>query len=132
MFVGSFTAGRRDIALDGGALDIRTDGAHTKLVKTVSSPTFSGPRALANGQKITYITERAVLSLRPEGLTITEVAPGVDLERDVLARAEFPLHVSDEVKTMDAGLFREDSLGLTLPPAAPHPRIAALRTGTRR
>jgi acyl CoA:acetate/3-ketoacid CoA transferase len=132
VFVGSFTAGRRDIALTGGSLDIRADGAHTKLVKSVSSPTFSGRRALANGQKITYVTERAVLSLRPEGLTVTEVAPGADLERDVLARAEFPLLVSDELKTMDADLFREDRLGLTLPPAAPHPRVAALRPGARR
>jgi propionate CoA-transferase len=126
VFVGSFTAGRRDIGVVDGALDIRQDGPHTKLVKSVSSPTFSGRRALANGQKVTYVTERAVLSLRPEGLTVVEIAPGVDLERDVLARSEFPLQVSDELKTMDADLFRSAELGLTLDPVAPHSRVAAL------
>jgi acyl CoA:acetate/3-ketoacid CoA transferase len=126
VFVGSFTAGRRDINIADGALDIRRDGAHTKLVHSVAAPTFSGQRALANGQKISYVTERAVLSLRPEGLTVTEIAPGVDLRRDVLARAEFPLRVSDELKVMDADLFHPHLMGLTLPPAPPHHRIAAL------
>jgi propionate CoA-transferase len=126
VFVGSFTAGRRDIALTDGALDIRVDGQHTKLVKSVSSPTFSGRRALANGQKVTYVTERAVLSLRPEGPTVTELGPGVDLERDVLGRAEFPLRVADSLKIMDADLFRPAKLSLTLAPVAPHARIAAL------
>lgn len=129
VFLGSFTAGRRDIRIDDGALQIREDGAHTKLVNQVASPTFSGPRALDNGQKVTYITERAVLELRLAGLTVTELAPGVDLERDVLARAEFPLQVSDELKTMDAELFVPSTMGLTLPSAAPHARVAALLNG---
>lgn len=127
VFVGSFTAGRRDIALIDGALQIRQDGPHTKFVKSVTSPTFSGRRALANGQKVTYVTERAVLSLRPEGLTVVEIAPGVDLDRDVLARSEFPLQVADELKTMDAALFRPNKLGLTLSPTPPHSRVAALQ-----
>jgi propionate CoA-transferase len=126
VFIGSFTAGRRDIAVTDSGLQIHEDGAHTKFVKKVSSPTFSGQRALANGQKVTYVTERAVLQLRPEGLTVTELAPGADLERDVLARSEFPLQVSDQLKTMDADLFVPGRIGLTLTPAAPHARIAAL------
>ncbi|GAA1862638.1 acyl CoA:acetate/3-ketoacid CoA transferase [Pseudonocardia ailaonensis] len=130
VFVGSFTAGRRDVSLAGGGLTITRDGAHTKLVKKVASPTFSGRRALERGQKVTYVTERAVLSLRPEGLTVTEIAPGVDLERDVLARSEFPLQVGDELTTMDAALFDPAPLGLTLSPAAPHARIAALAAMT--
>ncbi len=127
VFVGSFTAGRRDIAVEGGGLTIRDDGPHTKFVKSVSSPTFSGHRALANGQKVTYVTERAVLSLRPEGLTVVEVAPGIDLDRDVLARSEFPLRVADDLRVMDGDLFRPGRMGLTLAPVAPHPRIGALR-----
>lgn len=126
VFIGSFTAGRRDIAVDDGALDIRTDGPHTKFVETVASPTFSGTHALARGQKVTYVTERAVLQLRPEGLTVTEIAPGVDLERDVLARSAFPLLVSDELKTMPAEIFQPRRTGLRLPVAPPHARIAAL------
>jgi len=128
VFIGSFTAGRRDITVSDATLQIREDGAHTKFVRRVSSPTFSGPRAIANGQKVTYITERAVLQLRPDGLTITEIAPGVDLERDVLARADFPLLVSDQLKTMDADLFVPGRFGLALTAVAPHARIAALST----
>ncbi|MCO7192540.1 acyl CoA:acetate/3-ketoacid CoA transferase [Pseudonocardia sp. McavD-2-B] len=128
VFIGSFTAGRRDIAVDDGGLDIRTDGPHTKFVEKVASPTFSGAHALARGQKVTYVTERAVLQLRPEGLTVTEIAPGVDLERDVLARSAFPLLVSDELKAMPAEIFQPHRTGLRLPAAPPHTRIAALRS----
>jgi len=129
VFVGSFTAGRRNIACTDGALDIRSDGPHTKLVKSVAAVTFSGQLALARGQKVTYVSERAVLELRPEGLTVVEIAPGVDLETDILARAEFPLRVSDQLKLMDAELFWPGPMHLTLTPAPPHPRLAAVRPG---
>ena len=128
VFIGSFTAGRRDIAVEDGALDIRTDGPHTKFVDTVASPTFSGLQALARGQKVTYLTERAVLELRSDGLTVTEIAPGVDLERDVLARCGFPLLVSDELKTMPAEIFQPHRIGLRPATAPPHARIAALHS----
>jgi acyl CoA:acetate/3-ketoacid CoA transferase len=123
VFIGSFTAGRRDIGLDGGRLDIRADGPHTKLVERVAQVTFSGKQALARGQKVTYITERAVLRLTPEGLMVTEVAPGVDLQRDVLDRSDFPLLVADELKAMDGSLFSPERLGLVLDRAPRHPRL---------
>lgn len=126
IFVGSFTAGRRDIAVDDGALRIESDGPYTKFVNEVDSPTFSGPRALATGQHVLYVTERAVLELRPEGLTVIEIAPGVDLEHDVLAKADFPLLVDDDLRIMDSALFRPDPVGLSLAPLAAHPRIQAL------
>ena len=126
VFVGSFTAGRRDIAVTDGALDIRTDGPHTKLVERVAAPTFSGERALANSQKITYVTERAVLRLTEHGLVVTEIAPGVDLERDVLAKSAFPLGVSDELKQMDSALFYDVPLGLHLETRPLHTRLAGL------
>jgi acyl CoA:acetate/3-ketoacid CoA transferase len=63
---------------------------------------------------VTYVTERCVLRLRPEGLAVTELAPGVDLERDVLAQAAIPLLVADDLRTMDAALFRPEPLGLWL------------------
>jgi acyl CoA:acetate/3-ketoacid CoA transferase len=126
VFVGSFTAGRRDIAIEDGALRIRADGPHTKFVNNVDSPSFSGQRALANGQKVLYVTERAVLELRPEGLTVVEIAPGVDLQRDILDRCEFALRVSPDVITMSPQLFdpQPGALKLTAMPA--HPRITAL------
>ena len=109
VFVGSFTAGRRDITVDNGALHIRADGPHTKFVKEVDSPTFSGQRALANGQKVLYVTERAVIELRPEGLTVVEIAPGVDLKRDVLDRCEFTLRVSPDLSHHVAAAVRSST-----------------------
>ncbi|MFC9840583.1 acyl CoA:acetate/3-ketoacid CoA transferase [Rhodococcus sp. NPDC127530] len=128
VFVGSFTAGRRDIGIEGGALQIRADGPHTKFVKEVDSPTFSGKRALANGQKVLYVTERAVLELRPEGLTVIEIAPGVDLQRDILDKSEFDLLVDPDMKTMAPELFSPHVQGLTLTPLPAHPRMQALQS----
>ncbi|EON34821.1 short-chain acyl-CoA transferase [Gordonia terrae C-6] len=126
VFVGSFTAGRRDIGIEHGRLDIRSDGPHTKLVADVDSPTFSGRRALEKGQRVVYVTERAVLELRPSGITVVEVAPGVDLQRDVLDRSEFELLVDSDLRTMASGLFSPDRMGLTLDHQPAHSRIRAL------
>jgi acyl CoA:acetate/3-ketoacid CoA transferase len=65
-----------------------------------------------------YITERCVLRLEPEGLTVIEVAPGVDLKRDVLGQADIPLRVSEALKIMDERLFRPEPFGLKLNPPA--------------
>lgn len=126
VFVGSFTAGRRDIRVVDGQLEIREDGAHTKLVNDIAASTFVGPRAHARGARVVYVTERAVMRLTGDGLEVVEVAPGVDLERDVLGRSEFPLKVSDELKLMDDRLFRDGVLGLVLPELAPHARLQAI------
>ncbi|ANY24914.1 acyl CoA:acetate/3-ketoacid CoA transferase [Gordonia terrae] len=126
VFVGSFTAGRRDIGIGNGRLDIRADGPHTKLVADVDSPTFSGRRAIEKGQRVLYVTERAVLELRPAGITVVEIAPGVDLQRDVLDRSEFELLVDPDLRTMASGLFSPDRMGLTLDLQPAHSRIRAL------
>jgi propionate CoA-transferase len=123
VFVGSFTAGPRNITIEDGHLNIRQDGPHTKFVKKVDAVTFSGRRALANGQRVKYITERAVLELRPEGLTVTEIAPGVDLEKDILARSDFDLRVSGALTTMNSALFTSEPMGLKLPRVLAHPRL---------
>lgn len=65
------------------------------------------------GQEITYVTERCVIRLLDQGLTVTEVAPGLDLRRDVLDQAATPLHVAP-LKVMDDALFREGPMGLVL------------------
>ena len=80
----------------------------------VEHVTFSGARALRQAQKVTYITERCVMALQPAGLTVTEIAPGIDLERDVLGQTRVPLRVSPDLRTMDAKLFHESAAGLTL------------------
>ena len=94
-------------------------------MERVSSVTFSGRRALAQGRQVRYVTERCVLELRPEGLTVIEIAPGVDLGRDVLARAAFPLAVADDLREMDPRLFRPEPAGLALGTA--HPARAGAR-----
>ena len=118
VYSGYFTAGRRDIAIEDGRLVIRQDGTVPKLVERVSAVTFSGRRALEQGQEVRYITERCVLDLREQGMTVIEIAPGVDLQHDVLDKAAFKLHVADDLREMDARLFRPEPLGLELPGGA--------------
>lgn len=119
VFSGGFTAGKRRIGIDGGRLDIEQDGAIPKFVEKVGAVTFSGRRALEQGQQVLYVTERCVIELRPEGLTVVEIAPGVDLSADVLARAAFPLRVAEELRPMDPRIFDPAPLGLVLKPTQP-------------
>jgi acyl CoA:acetate/3-ketoacid CoA transferase len=114
VFSGHFTAGRRDIRVEDGRIVIEADGRIPKLVKRVHAVSFSGPRALREGRHVRYVTERCVLELRPEGLTVVEVASGVDLQRDVLERAEFDLRVADELAEMEPRLFDRAPMGLPL------------------
>ena len=92
-------------------------GKVKKLVEAVEQISFSGPRAVAQGQDIVYVTERCVLRLEKDGVTVTEIAPGVDLERDILAQAEFPLRVAKDVRKMDPALFHPPPINLKLRPA---------------
>ena len=98
---------------DGG-IRIDREGRTGKLVEKVEQVSFSGRRALVQGQDVTYVTERCVMRLTAEGLTVTEIAPGIDLDRDVLAAADVPLKVADNLKTMPAALYRPEPMGLTL------------------
>ncbi|MCE9658181.1 MAG: acyl CoA:acetate/3-ketoacid CoA transferase [Burkholderiales bacterium] len=112
VFVGSFSAGHCEIAVEAGGLRIVRDGGARKFVAEVEHRTFSGRHAAAGGQDVLYITERCVFRLRPEGLELIEIAPGVDLERDVLARMDFAPLVGAELKTMDARIFGSEPMGL--------------------
>ena len=113
VFAGYFTAGAK-LNIAGGALRIETEGRVRKLVDEVEHVTFSGRRARAQGQDVVYVTERCVLRLGDGGPEVIEVAPGVDLERDVLAQAAFPLAVAHDLKQMPASLFRPEPMGLAL------------------
>ena len=117
IFSGFFTAGAKLEVADSKLLIVK-EGKVRKLVEKVEHVTFSGRRALQQGQHITYITERCVMELRLGGITVTEIAPGVDLERDVLGQAAFPLNVAKNLKTMDAALFGPAKIGLKLREAA--------------
>jgi acyl CoA:acetate/3-ketoacid CoA transferase len=114
VFSGYYTAGGLKLALQDGTVRIEREGKVPKLVPRVEHVTFSGRRARAQGQNVTYVTERCVLRLEPEGLTVVEVAPGIDLERDVLGQAEIRLRVSPDVRPMDSRLFVDEPIGLRL------------------
>ena len=114
VFSGFFTAGAK-LQVGDGRLTILQEGKSRKLVEAVEHVTFSGDMARKRGQRITYVTERCVMDLEKEGLTVREIAPGVDLQRDVLALADFPLRTDPGLKLMDPALFRDALLGLKLP-----------------
>jgi propionate CoA-transferase len=116
LFCGYFTAGGLDLRVEDGRLRIAKEGKNRKFVPEVEHVTFSGRRARQLKQDVLYITERCVLRLEPEGLTVIEVAPGVDLKHDVLAQADIPLRVSAALKTMDERIFRPEPFGLKLNP----------------
>ena len=115
VFSGYLTAGGLKLALADGQLRILQEGSTPKFVPEVEHVTFSGRMARERGQRVTYVTERCVLRLEPDGLTVTEIAPGLDLRRDVLDRADIPLRVSPNLRPMDARLFRPEPIGLVLP-----------------
>jgi propionate CoA-transferase len=121
VFSGNFNAGRRDVAVEDGRLVIRADGRVPKLVKRVSQVTFSGRRALERRQRVVYVTDRCVLELREDGVTVVEVAPGVDLQRDVLDRAGFGLRVSSSIAPTDRRLFLPQPTGFSLQDRAAQP-----------
>lgn len=113
VFSGFFNAGAK-LSIVDGKLVIDKEGKVRKVVEEVEHISFSGKRAVAQGQDITYVTERCAMKLTPEGLLVTEIAPGVDLERDVLAQSDTPLAVAKDLKTMSASLFVDAPMGLVL------------------
>jgi propionate CoA-transferase len=110
VFSGSFNAGAR-MRVEGGKLVIEREGKIAKFVDRVDQVSFSGRRAAAQGQDVTCVTERCVIRLRADGLTVTEIAPGLDLQRDVLDQAATPLRVADGLREMDKALFRPELMG---------------------
>jgi len=110
VFSGYFNAGAK-LSIDEGKLIIEKEGKIAKLVPEVDQVSFSGHRAVQLGQDVTYVTERCVLKLRDDGIFVTEIAPGVELQRDILEQANFTLKVDDSLTTMDAALFSPEKLG---------------------
>ena len=113
---GYFRAAGIELAIRDRKLAIVREGRFPKFVPQVEQVTFSGPRALAQGQRVSYVTERCVIELRGDGLTVVEVAPGIDVERDVVGQAACPLRIAPDLATMDARLFDPAPMGLDLLP----------------
>jgi acyl CoA:acetate/3-ketoacid CoA transferase len=114
VYSGYFTAGKKDIQIEGGQLKIITDGPIAKFVPKVAQISFSGEMGRKRHQEVLYITERCVIELTEAGLTVIEIAPGIDLEKDVLRKADVPLLVSPDLTVMSAALFRPEPMGLIL------------------
>ena len=112
VYCGTFTAKGLKTECKDGKLVITQEGAKKKFVKQVEHITFSGDYANEVHQPVLYITERCVFELRPEGVTLTEIAPGIDLQTQILDQMEFVPKMADEIKTMDARIFRDELMGL--------------------
>ncbi len=112
VFCGTFTAGGLEVRVADGKLAIVQEGQHRKFVQHVEQITFSGEYAREQGKPVLYITERAVFEMRPEGLTLTEIAPGVDLETQILKQSDFPLRISPQICTMDTRIFATERMAL--------------------
>lgn len=105
VFCGTFDAKGSKVTVGHGEVRIEQNGDIQKFVRSVAAITFSSEQALARGQEVYYVTERAVFRLSADGVELIEIAPGVDLERDILARMEFT-PVMRDVKPMSEDLFR--------------------------
>jgi len=116
LFVGTFSAGDLDVRIEDGRPRIVSEGTAAKFVQAVEHRTFSGAEARRRGQRVLYITERCVFQLANEGaaqrLELIEIAPGIDLERDILARMHFVPLISPQLRLMDAALFSDEPIGL--------------------
>jgi propionate CoA-transferase len=112
IFVGTFGAGRQRIAVADGRLAILEEAKARKFVEAVEHVTFSGAFAVKRGQSALYITERCVFVLTPDGLELIEVAPGIDLERDILALMDFKPVIRRDPLAMDPRIFREAAMEL--------------------
>ncbi|HIY73850.1 MAG TPA: malonate decarboxylase subunit alpha [Candidatus Intestinimonas merdavium] len=114
-FCGTFTADGLKVRVQDGAVHIDQEGRSKKFLRQVEQVTFSGDMAVQNGQQVIYITERCVFRLKPDGLHLTEIATGIDLQRDILDQMEFePVieYKDGAVPLMDLRIFQDAPMGL--------------------
>jgi propionate CoA-transferase len=111
VFAGTFTAGGLDVAIENGEVKILKEGRARKFLKFVEQVTFSGKYAQKREQPVIYVTERCVFQLKKDGLELIEVAPGIDIERDILAHMDFKPIIKEPVP-MDKRIFVDEPMGL--------------------
>lgn len=112
VFCGTFTAGDLEVKIENNSLVIIQEGKNKKFVKSVEQLSFSGEYATEKGQSIYYVTERAVFQLTKNGLELIEIAPGIDLEQDILNQMEFKPVISQNLKVMEHSIFSSGKMGL--------------------
>ena len=114
IYCGTFKAGGLKVKVADGKLTILQEGKVKKFLDQVEQITFSGEYALEVQQPVLYITERAVFELTKEGLLLKEIAPGIDLKKDILDQMDFQPMIADDLKEMDIRIFKEEPMGLDL------------------
>lgn len=112
IFCGTFTAGGLKIKISDGKLFIENEGKSKKFIRNVEQITFSGEYARDVNQQVLYITERAVFKLTKAGVELVEIAPGVDLKKDILDQMDFEPIMPAELKIMDRRIFEEKLMNL--------------------
>lgn len=112
IFIGTFTAGGLDVEIYDGVLKIKKEGKNQKFIDAVEQITFSAQQAVSTNQSILYVTERCVFQLTPQGIALIEVAPGIDIEKDILGRMAFKPVISDKIRTMDTRIFSSPPMGI--------------------
>ncbi|MFN3267947.1 MAG: acyl CoA:acetate/3-ketoacid CoA transferase, partial [Zestosphaera sp.] len=111
-FAGEFTAGERKINVSGNTLKIIKDGNISKFVKRVYKVVYSGNYGIKKRQKVLFVTERAVFRLGREGIELIEIAPEIDIEKDILSKMEFKPRIPSSIEYMSKDLFNEKPLNL--------------------
>lgn len=111
-FCGTLTAGGLKEKIEDGELVIIQEGKRKKFLKELDQITYSAEYGLESGQNVAFITDRCVMKPSDKGLVITEVAPGVDIQKDIIDQMEFEPIVAEDVKIMDIRLFKEELMGL--------------------
>jgi propionate CoA-transferase len=112
IFSGTFTAGGLNIVWENGMTRILREGGFHKFTRMLEQISYNGAFAEERGQEALYVTERAVFRRGPEGIELVEIAPGVELERDILAQMDFRPRIAGDLREMDRRLFLEKPMGL--------------------
>ena len=111
VFGGTLCA-KSKVKIENGRVTVLGQGTIHKFVNKVNQITFSGKRAAEQGKKVVFITERCVFELRKDGLTLVEIAPGIDMQRDIFDQMDYRPLVAEDLKEMPRELFNEGPMGL--------------------
>jgi len=112
VFVGTFTTGKSEVHIEAKKLILAKEGGNKKFIQEVEHRTFSGEQAIKEKQAVLYVTERCVFSLDEKGVTLVEIAPGIDLKKDILSQMDFEPVVSKDLMLMDERIFDDVPMGL--------------------
>jgi propionate CoA-transferase len=112
IFCSTFTARGLEVNFSNGKVTVVKEGSEKKLVDKVKQISFSGEIARRKGQKVHFVTERAVFEFRPQGPVLVEIAPGIDLQRDILGQMQFTPIIAENLRVTDSSLYSPGTCNL--------------------